>query len=190
MASSYSPHCKTYLLTRLQNTLLTLDRAIGASIARLVLYVQAVDAYTSETVVDINRKSLDSHIFPPPFGNQLSESITIYFYWSMLECGLALLAACLPPTSYLITHLNMQTVSNKVRRCLSIRRLRPIRDTPNPSRGFNTSQNQCSPYGERDKHWNASHAGILRSSQLELEQLHIEDVEIASPRDGIVIGPI
>ena len=43
-----------------KTTLLTLDRAIGASIARLVLYVQAVDAYTSETVVDINRKQLDS----------------------------------------------------------------------------------------------------------------------------------
>ena len=59
VASSYSPQCKTYSLIRLQATLLTLKRAVGASIARLVLYIQSVKAYTSETVVDINRRYLD-----------------------------------------------------------------------------------------------------------------------------------
>lgn len=190
MASSYSPHCETYLLITPQTTLLTLGRAIGASIARLVLYVEAVDAYTSENVVDINRKSLDSHTPPPPPSNSLPESITIYFYWSMLECGLALIAACLPPTSYLFTHLQMHTVSNNVRGCLSFKKRRLIRDTPKPCRGFNTSHNQLAPYGERDKHWNASHAGILRSPHLELEQLHTADLEVGSLRDGIILGPI
>ena len=58
VASSYSPQCKTYLPIRLQTKLLNLDRAVGASIARLVLYIQNVKAYTTETIVDINRRYL------------------------------------------------------------------------------------------------------------------------------------
>lgn len=62
VASSYSPQCKTYLLIRLQTTLVTLNRAVGASIARLVLYIQSVEAYTGETIVDINRRYLDFNL--------------------------------------------------------------------------------------------------------------------------------
>ena len=188
VASSYSPHCKTYLLIELQTTLLTLDRAVGASVARLVIYIQALRAYTSEPAVDINRKYTGSHTSLLS-SNNLQESTTVSFYWSILECGVMLLAACLPPTSYLFTHLVIPSVSNIVRSCLPIKKVRPIRETPKPSRGFNTSHNQWAPYGERDKHWNASHAGILHSPQLELEELHTEDLEVGSIRDGIVLGP-
>ena len=108
----------------------------------------------------------------------------------MLECGLALIAACLPPTSYLFTHLKMQSISNSVRSYLSIKKLRPIRHTPELSRGFNTRHNQWAPYGEGDQNSNASHAGIFHSRHLKHEQLHTEDLEIGSLRDGIVLGPI
>ena len=107
----------------------------------------------------------------------------------MLECGLALLAACLPPTSYLFTHFNKQTVSNNVRSCLSFGKLRPLRSTPKPSRGFNKSQNKRAPYGEIDNRWNASHAGTIHPPHLELEQIHTEDLEVGSINDGIVVGP-
>ena len=107
----------------------------------------------------------------------------------MLECGLALLAACLPPTSYLFTHLNVQTISNNVRGCLSFRQFRPIRDAPKPSRGFKTSQNRGAPYDDLDNHWNASHAGMIHPPHLELKQLHTEDLEVGSIRGGIVLGP-
>ena len=108
----------------------------------------------------------------------------------MLECGLALIAACLPPTSYLFTHLKMQSVSNHVRSYLSIKKLRPFRHTPELSRDFNTSHDQWAPYGEQDKHWNTSHAGILHSRHLEHGQSDTEDLETGSSRDGIVLGPI
>ncbi|KAK0511778.1 hypothetical protein JMJ35_006351 [Cladonia borealis] len=146
--------------------------AVGASIARLVLYVQAIEAYASETIVDINQYA------------------TVFLYWSMLECGLALIAACLPPTSYLFTRLLMPFVSNKLRRCLSHREVRPTRHTPELSRGLNMRHNQWVPYGEQDKHWNASHAGILHSRHLEHEQFQMEDLEVGSLRDGIVLGPM
>ena len=108
----------------------------------------------------------------------------------MLECGLALIAACLPPTSYLFTHLKMQSISNNVRGCLSIKELRPVRHTPELSRGFNTRHNQRVPYGERDKHWNDSHAGIFHSPYQEHENFNTEDLEVGSLRDGTVLGPI
>ena len=188
VASSYSPHCKTYLLIELQTTLLTLDRAVGASVARLVIYNQALRAYTSEPAVDINRKYPSSHTSLLS-SNNLQESATVSFYWSILECGVLLLAACLPPTSYLFTHLLIPSVSNIVRSCLPIKKVRPTRHTPELSRGLTTKHNQWAPYGDGDQNSNASHAGMLHSPHLELEQLHTEDLEVGSTRDGILHGP-
>ena len=108
----------------------------------------------------------------------------------MLECGLALIAACLPPMSCLFTHLKMQSISNNVRGYVSIKKFRPVRCTPELSQGFNADHNQWAPYGERAKHWNASHAGILHSRHLEHEQFHTKDLEVGSLREGIVLGPI
>ena len=106
----------------------------------------------------------------------------------MLECGLALIAAGLPPTSYLITHLKMQSISNNVPSCLDIKNLRQIWHTPRLSRGFNTSRNQWAPYGEGDGNSNASHAGIFHSRHLKHKIHHIEDSEAGPLRDGIVLG--
>ena len=107
----------------------------------------------------------------------------------MLECGLAQLAACLPPTSYIFTHLKMQSISNKMRGCLSFKKVRSIWHTPKLSRGFDTSHNRRAPYGEGDQNSNASHAGIFRSSHLKHEQLHTQDLELGSLGEGIVLGP-
>lgn len=188
VASSYSPHCKTYLLIELQTTLLTLDRAVGASVARLVIYIQALRAYTSEPALDINRKYPGSHTSLLS-SNNLQESTTVSAYWSILECGITLLAACLPPTSYLFTHLVIPSISKKVRSCLPIMKVPPTRYTPELSRGLTTKHNQWAPYGDGDQNSNASHAGILHSPHLELEQLHTEDLEVGSTRDGILHGP-
>lgn len=188
VASSYSAHCKTYLLIEIQTTLLTLVRAVGASIARLVITIQTLRAYTGDPPVDINRKYPGSHISLFSSNNP-QESITVSLYWSILECGVALLAACLPPTSYLFTHLLIPSVSNIVRSCLPIKKVHPTRHTPELSRGLTTKHNQWAPYGDGDQDSNASHAGILHSPHLELEQLHTEDLEVGSTRDGILHGP-
>ena len=38
----------------------------------------------------------------------LTELITVSYWWSMLECGLALIASCLPTMSYLFKHYNVK----------------------------------------------------------------------------------
>ena len=189
MASSYSPHCKTCFLIRLQTTLLTLDRAVGASVARLDINIQALEGFTSKTAIDTNRKYLGSQTSLRS-SNNVQESITVGFYWNMLECGLALIAACLPPTSYLFTHLKMQSISNKMRGCLSFKKVRSIWHTPKLSRGFDTSYTRRAPYGEVDQNSNASHAGIFHSSHLKHEQSHTQDLELGSLGEGIVLDPM
>ena len=133
---------------------------------------------------------MDSHYPLLTPANNLLESLTIYLYWSILECGLALLAACLPPTTYLFTHLLIPSVSNNVRSYLSIKKVRPARHTPELSRGLNTKHNQWALYGEGDQNSDASHAAIFQSRHLKYEQLYTEDLEIGSLRDDIVLGPM
>lgn len=76
--------------------------AVGASIARLILYIQVLKAITAEVEVDTNL------------------SLTVSYYWSTLEAGLSLIAACLPPMSYLFTHMSVHSVVNSIRSVLSL----------------------------------------------------------------------
>jgi hypothetical protein len=51
---------------------------------------------------------------PSPVG------ITVSLYWSMLEAGLALIAACLPTLSYLFNKLSLSDVLNSLRSAFSL----------------------------------------------------------------------
>ncbi|KAL8651412.1 MAG: hypothetical protein Q9226_004719 [Calogaya cf. arnoldii] len=80
--------------------------AVGASIARLILYVQILGAITAGIDVDHN-------LF-----------LTVSYYWCLLEAGLSLIAACLPPMSYLFTRTSINSVIHSIRSALSLESLR------------------------------------------------------------------
>lgn len=47
--------------------------------------------------------------------------LTVSLWWSLLECGLALIAACLPTLSYLFSRFSIQSAIKSVRSALSLR---------------------------------------------------------------------
>lgn len=49
--------------------------------------------------------------------------LTVSYYWSLLEAGLALIAACLPPLSYLFRGYSIRSVISSVRSTLSLHSL-------------------------------------------------------------------
>ncbi|KAI4142678.1 MAG: hypothetical protein LQ340_007262 [Diploschistes diacapsis] len=89
--------------------------AIGASIARLIVYYQNLAATSSPT-------------FPHRDENL---GITTSLYWSFLECGLALIAACLPTLSYLLTR--QSRIGSKLK---SWRSAFSLRSSPSSSSSF------------------------------------------------------
>ncbi|MCJ1314966.1 hypothetical protein MMC15_000280 [Xylographa vitiligo] len=76
--------------------------SLAASIARLVLYVQTQAAAEAMVPVDFD------------------EEITLDMYWSTLECGLAIIAACLPTLSYLFHGFSVQKAFHSVRSVFSL----------------------------------------------------------------------
>ncbi|KAG8526997.1 uncharacterized protein KY384_008426 [Bacidia gigantensis] len=87
--------------------------AIAASIARLVLYVQLEKAALAQEEVDQNPQK-PGLSFP-------TEVLTLSMYWSTLESGLAIIAACLPSLSSLFTAKSLQSAVHSVRSVLSLR---------------------------------------------------------------------
>ena len=55
-------------------------------------------------------------------------------YWSTIETGLALIAACLPTLSYLFNGVSLQSAVNSVRSALSLGSVRSTRKSTEPSR--------------------------------------------------------
>lgn len=106
---------------------LILDRAIGASIARLVIYVEILQAGAAGVFLDSNCKAISTSILIQYLICEfvLSVSVTSSLWWSMLEAGLALIAACLPTLSFLFRRISLQSVLKSVRSKLSIHSLLP-----------------------------------------------------------------
>ena len=81
----------------------TVDRAVGASVVRLIIYVQILGALTS----------LDPTL-------DADQALAVSLWWSLLEVGLALIAACLPTLSYLFARFNLQDAIASVRSVFSL----------------------------------------------------------------------
>ncbi|KAM3081443.1 hypothetical protein ACMFMG_004907 [Clarireedia jacksonii] len=78
--------------------------AIGASITRMVLYIQLLEGLTKGAIMDHNQVT------------------TVGLWWSMLEAGLSLIAACLPTLSFLFTHFDLQNMLRSIQnRIFSLR---------------------------------------------------------------------
>ena len=107
-------------------------------------------------------------------------SLTVSYYWSLLEAGLALIAACLPPMSYLFTHFNVHSVINSIRSTLSLHSFRS-------SQQSNGSKHDPHALNEHDlanlhaatkhKDSTASSAAILRMESLDGEEGTKSDLE-------------
>jgi hypothetical protein len=69
-------------------------RAVTASIVRLAVYVKTLTLITGGVEVDTKRMHLYSTWLY--LANLSTPSLTTGLYWSLLESGLALIAACLP----------------------------------------------------------------------------------------------
>ena len=73
-------------------------------------------------------------------------------YWSTLEAGLALIAACLPTLSYLFNGFSLQSAVRSVRSALSLGSMRSTgKSSSGPSRaevmsGSNHNNNNNNPY--------------------------------------------
>lgn len=97
-----------------------LHRSIAASIARLVLYVQLVQAALAMQAVDQNRTTAFASI-PQARLTVLNRSThVVHLFWSTLEVGLAVIAACLPALSSLFTATSLQSAVRSVRSILSL----------------------------------------------------------------------
>ncbi|KAI9648976.1 hypothetical protein NHQ30_001542 [Ciborinia camelliae] len=98
--------------------------AVGASIARMILYIQLLTGLTKDAVIDPNL-----------------EVLTVGLWWSMLEAGLSLIAACLPTLSFLFTHFNLQDTLRSIQSVFS------LRSTTHPSTHHSTpSDPRSNPY--------------------------------------------
>ena len=170
--------------------LLTHPSAVGASIARLILYIQVLKAIPAEIPVDTNCEGSDSF----PTSTTSTEyfpivSLTVSYYWSLLEAGLALIAACLPPMSYLFTHFNIHSVINSIRSTLSLHSFRS-------SQHSNGSKNYPHARDEHDlgnlykttehKDSTASRAAMLRTISSDGEERALPDLEAPLPAHGAV----
>jgi len=76
--------------------------AIGASIARMVLYIQILSGVTKDEAIDPNLE------------------LTVGLWWSLLEVGLSLIAACLPTLSFLFKRMSLESALRSVRSVFSI----------------------------------------------------------------------
>lgn len=117
-------------------------------------------------------------------------SLTVSYYWSLLEAGLALIAARLPPMSYLFTHFNLHSVINSIRSTLSLHSIRSFQHS-------NGSQNHPHVRDEHDlgnlytvtehKDSTASRAAMLRMESPDEEGLEMPDREATFPVHGTEI---
>jgi len=95
-------HMRTSRKAAVSGIMLLGAAALGASLTRLVLYVQTQRAAEELIPVDFD------------------EEITLQMYWSGLECGLAIIAACLPKLSSLVARFSVQAAVRSVRSVFSL----------------------------------------------------------------------
>lgn len=89
-----------------------LSSAVGASICRLVIYIQLLKAF-----IDLD-PTLDSN-----------QALAVSLWWSLLEVGIALIAACLPTLSYLFARFSLESAIRSVRSAFSLPSLRSQNST-------------------------------------------------------------
>lgn len=86
----------------------------------MILYIQLLAGLTKDAVIDPNRKKpICSRKIQP--SNSIAEVLTVGLWWSMLEAGLSLIAACLPTLSFLFTHFNLQATLRSIQSVFSLR---------------------------------------------------------------------
>ncbi|KAI9728970.1 MAG: hypothetical protein M1828_000055 [Chrysothrix sp. TS-e1954] len=98
--------------------------AIAASAVRLSIYYEVTEANIAGEEIDNN------------------QAITLTMWWSMLESGLALIAACLPSLSNIFTTFTLEKMIRNVRRTLSLQSLREswrVSGASSRSKGSRTS---------------------------------------------------
>ncbi|KAI0542846.1 hypothetical protein GGR58DRAFT_449825 [Xylaria digitata] len=79
--------------------------AVGAAAARLAIFISQV------------KRALDPTLDPTLDENQ---SVSTVMYWSMIEAGLSLIAACLPTTQHLFRGVSLASVVASVRSAISL----------------------------------------------------------------------
>lgn len=104
--------------------------------------MQTQAAAEAEVPVDFvgkHRLSLKFLAESKHFTNIYPEEITLDMYWSGLECGLAIIAACLPKLSYLFNRFSIQSAVNSVRSVFSLQSMRSgnLKSENNPAASAN-----------------------------------------------------
>ncbi|KAI4246697.1 MAG: hypothetical protein LQ352_006318 [Teloschistes flavicans] len=74
-----------------------------------------IQAALDDVEVDQNRAYLTLVVVNIWAESFTTETLTVFLYWSMLESGLALIAACLPTLSYLFTRHSFRSVLQSAR---------------------------------------------------------------------------
>ena len=107
----------------------------------------------------------------------------------MLECGLALTAACLPPTSYLFTHMDVKSFFNNLRGILTTRRSHSLRNPLMKRQSSKVGYNQRGLHNQIGKDLTASRVQILCPPPLKLKDRDHVDLEVGLPESGAAHTP-
>ena len=108
----------------------------------------------------------------------MSEVLTVALYWSLLECGLALIAACLPTLSYLFTRLNLQSAVDSVRSVFSLASLRSSPgSTEAPHNKYRTRFNSTRYIDIESHKLTALHADVAGTASLTSQEHPLHDLE-------------
>lgn len=59
-------------------------------------------------------------------------TVSTILYWSMIEAGLAIIAACLPTLQFLVRKVSLDSIVNSVRSALSLQSMRSQRPESRP----------------------------------------------------------
>jgi len=137
--------------------------AVGASVARMVLYIQILAGLTTDVIIDSN------------------QGTTVGLWWSLMESGLALIAASLPSLSYILTHFNFQSAIRSVRSAISLQSMHSSQKTTKSS---GSEVGEGSPYTEiQDNNSTASHGINLNKQSMDkgfmnknIEEYALEEV--------------
>ena len=98
-------------------------------------------------------------------------------YWSLLEAGLALIAACLPSLSVLFAKRSLASVISSVRSALSLRSLRN-KDTYHSQQSASGQDLRTGSYKEMpDDQSTASHVNMVAKDSLGIESFAMGDLE-------------
>lgn len=115
---------------------------------------------TSLWISTVSIRSLHTAAFQSLILTTAPVSLTVSLYWSLLEAGLALIAACLPTLSHFFTRFDFQSAIQSVRNALP---LRSRHSSPNPD----VIRYQMHPYmGIKPRIAKNSHAESFDNSSL------------------------